>query len=106
MRAKAGGTNKFVRLIPITNVFLFDQAEGCVPIRETNKDTTKVQILMREPIGAVSSRRRSIHVVKQLLELVESSCVHVQYVYNTPYSPYTQQSVYGIYIYKLALPRS
>ena len=60
--AKAGGTNKFVRL-PMSLI----RPRACVP-REPNEDTTKVQILIREPGGGLLLAR-SIHVVQQLLEL-------------------------------------
>ena len=45
--AKAGGTNKFVRL-PMSLI----RPRACVP-REPNEDTTKVQILIREPGGGL-----------------------------------------------------
>ena len=45
--AKAGGTNKFVRL-PMS----MTRPRACVQ-REPNEDTTKVRILMREPGGGL-----------------------------------------------------
>ena len=51
--AKAGGTNRFVRL-PMSLI----RPRACVPksytsIREPNEDTTKVQITIREPGGGL-----------------------------------------------------
>ena len=45
--AKAGGTNRFVRL-PMSLI----RPRACEP-REPNEDTTKVQILIREPGGGL-----------------------------------------------------
>ena len=45
---KAGGTNRFVRL-PMSLM----RPRACVPISEPNEDTTKVQILIREPGGGL-----------------------------------------------------
>jgi len=45
--AKAGGANRFVRL-PMSLI----RPRACVP-REPNEDTTKVQILIREPGGGL-----------------------------------------------------
>ena len=56
--AKAGGTNRFVRL-PMSLI----RPRACEP-SEPNEDTTKVQILIPSygSLGAVSGWHRSIHV--------------------------------------------
>ena len=46
--AQAGGTNKFVRLIPMSLI----RPRAWVP-REPNEDTTNVQLLMRESGGGL-----------------------------------------------------